>query len=151
MRRYALGMAYDREEVWKRQFGADVTEDKDACGTEVHYNATGNSDYAWEVDHIFPKEWLERLEVPEVIIDDPINLRVLQHSNNEAKGNDYPRYCDGNGKQWRINIQRQEKLANFYQPWIKAFIIRWNGSQSHTTKDKEICAFLKKAGLIEEQ
>lgn len=59
---------------------------KDACGALIRWDMYGvqDSEYGWEIDHIFPKSLGGD--------ENPINLRALHHANNASKGNDYPSY-----------------------------------------------------------
>ena len=54
------------------------------------YGKEGN--LGWEVDHIYSKEKLKGLGVPENRWDDMVNLRPMNAKNNVAKGEDYPEY-----------------------------------------------------------
>lgn len=63
-----------------------------------------DTNMAWEVDHIFPKEILEFFEIPIDKIDNLDNLRAMQHSNNESKGLSFPKYSYA--KIWDEDMQK---------------------------------------------
>lgn len=67
---------------------------KDACGAWIFRDKYGDSDslYGWEIDHIVPQSMLRERGINEQMIDNPHNLRALQHENNKSKGDDYPSY-----------------------------------------------------------
>lgn len=76
--------------VWSRATAVDgcdpVSVRKDCCGALIMRSAYGDrdSDYGWEVDHIFPEA---------LGGDDNIrNLRPMHWENNVSKGDDYPTY-----------------------------------------------------------
>lgn len=80
---------------------------------KLYHDSRQNSNMAWEVDHVFPKEILKGLGVPEDLIDDELNLRPLHHSNNESKGALFPSYekvvCWD--EQQQKNIQRKQSVC----------------------------------------
>lgn len=91
---------------------------KDSAGAWISFGEFGNrnSQYGWEVDHIYPTS---------LGGDDQIeNLRAMQWENNVSKGNDYPVYiaavtaCQTNNikkdSQRIINTEKQEKLKKIY-------------------------------------
>ena len=51
-----------------------------------------NSQYGWEIDHVFPKAKLKERGIPEDTWDDLINLRPFHADNNRKKSDDYPDY-----------------------------------------------------------
>lgn len=131
----------------------------DECGHLVMRDAAEKSPFAWDVDHIFPKAWLEKLNVTEEKIDDPQNLQVLQASTNRAKGDDYPAYVDAEGEFHGINDTVKSDLAILYKPEIEAFRSLWkcvsrlnNGAPNggHTPEECEMMDFLRHAGLVGE-
>lgn len=89
-----------------------------------------NTNMAWEVDHIFPKKILEELGVPEELINHIDNLRPLQHSNNEAKGDLFPSYnksvCWDSERQMNASYKRNvaitedtiSKLQTLFAPYL---------------------------------
>lgn len=67
---------------------------QDACGAWIVYEDYNNRDsmFGWEIDHIYPVSRLRCLGVPEVLWDNPLNIRALHWRNNLSKGNEYPIY-----------------------------------------------------------
>lgn len=115
----------ERLAVWQSRFG-DASDGFDACGAYIERDAEADTDNAWEVDHIFPAEILEIMNVPERLIDDPANLRPLHHSNNEAKGILYPEYTAkivgvGQSLLRCISTDRQNALATLYKQYTTRF------------------------------
>lgn len=84
--------------IWERAQEVDGYDKdrvrKDACGAWIIRDLYGdtNSPFGWEVDHIYPESKLRSKNVPENMIDDPINLRPLNWKNNLSKSADYPSY-----------------------------------------------------------
>lgn len=158
-RSYNEAVSYDRLEVWTRQFGADSLMGIDECGHLVMRDAAEDSPCAWDVDHIFPKAWLEKLNATEEKIDNSLNLRVLWAATNRSKGDNYPEYVDVEGELHVINDAVRSALAILYKPEIEAFRSRWecvsllnNGAPGggHTPEEQEMMAFLSKARLVDE-
>ena len=94
-------MAFSEEqiqEVWDRAMvveGYDKSRfRKDACGAWIIRNKYGDTDsqYGWQIDHVVPRALLEDKGFSEDEIDAPVNLRAMQHENNESKSDDYPSY-----------------------------------------------------------
>lgn len=83
----------ERQALWNHCFGADIDEAQDVHGAIIKRDAEPDTEYAWEIDHIFPASVLENAGVPKDAINNVLNLRILHHSNNESKGNDYPAYA----------------------------------------------------------
>ena len=87
-----------KREYWERASSVDGEDPqqvrRDASGAIIHYSKykDRNSDYGWEIDHIYPKSLLEEAKVPEKLINDPRNLRPMNWKNNVSKGSDYPSY-----------------------------------------------------------
>ena len=91
---------------------------KDCCGALIKRSEYGNRDsqYGWEVDHIFPKS--------KGGDDNESNLRAMQWENNASKGEDFPRYWsavkENNNrnaackKRLIINKQTLETLKQLY-------------------------------------
>ena len=97
-------MSYTEEQiqnVWDRASIVDGYDKsrfrKDACGAWIIRDKYGDTDslYGWEIDHVVPKSLLRDLGIEEVLMDNPSNLRALQHQNNASKGDDYPSYTAG--------------------------------------------------------
>lgn len=82
----------ERQALWNHFIGCNIDATQDVHGAIIKRDAEPDTEYAWEIDHIFPASVLEKAGVPKEDIDDLINLRILHHSNNESKGDDYPRY-----------------------------------------------------------
>ena len=85
------------DDVWEK--GREIEgKDKDvyrldAAGAIMKKdNRQANTQYGWEIDHIFPKKRLKDAGIPEDKWDDLVNLRPLQADNNRKKGDDYPHY-----------------------------------------------------------
>ena len=99
---------------------------KDACGAWIIRNKYGDTDsrYGWEVDHIVPQSFLRDKGFSESMIDNSLNLRALQHENNESKSDDYPSYTavvtsEGTEnvrvtKFLEVNSKKQEALKKLY-------------------------------------
>lgn len=75
---------------WNSIVGKDVEKYVDEYGAIVHRDAKGNSDYAWDIDHIVPYSVLETIGVPEGLINLAINLRIINRHNNISKSDDFP-------------------------------------------------------------
>ena len=87
-----------KRKVWEKAkavegFNPDLYR-KDPCGAWIVWDKYGVQDsiYGWEIDHIYPQSKLQKLGFRAELIDDLRNLRPMQHSNNESKGDDYPSY-----------------------------------------------------------
>ena len=85
------------EAVWKKGRKIDGKDPDvyrlDAAGAIIKKdNRRVNTQYGWEIDHIFPKAKLRDKGIPESKWDDLVNLRPLQADNNRRKGDDYPDY-----------------------------------------------------------
>jgi hypothetical protein len=86
------------QEVWDRAMVVDGYDKsrfrKDACGAWIIRNKYGDIDsqYGWQIDHVVPRALLEDKGFSEDEIDAPVNLRAMQHENNESKSDDYPSY-----------------------------------------------------------
>ena len=99
---------------------------KDACGAWIIRNKYGDTDsiYGWQVDHIVPQSLLREKGISESMIDNSLNLRALQHENNESKSDDYPSYTavvtsEGTEnvrvtKFLEVNSKKQEALKKLY-------------------------------------
>lgn len=82
---------------------------RDASGAIIHYSdyKNRNSDYGWEIDHIYPKLRLEEANVPEELINDPHNLRPMNWKNNVSKGGDYPSYTTVIAAEGSVNVEKK--------------------------------------------
>ena len=99
---------------------------KDACGAWIIRDKYGDTDssYGWVIDHVVPQSLLREKGISEPMIDNSLNLRALQHENNESKSDDYPSYTavvtsEGtkNVKAWKyleVNQKKQEALKKLY-------------------------------------
>ena len=99
---------------------------KDACGAWIIRDKYGDKDslYGWEIDHIVPQSILEEKGLSRSYIDNPLNLRALQHDNNASKSDDYPSYTavvtskgTENIQSWKflvVNAKKQETLKKLY-------------------------------------
>ncbi len=99
---------------------------KDACGAWIIRDKYGDTDssYGWVIDHVVPQSLLREKGISEPMIDNSLNLRALQHENNESKSDDYPSYTavvtsEGtkNVKAWKfleVNQKKQQALKKLY-------------------------------------
>ena len=130
-------MEYTEEQIrdfWERANPVDG-EDKnevrrDASGAIIHYSdyKNRNSDYGWEIDHIYPRIRLEEAHVPEVLICNTRNLRPMNWKNNVSKGSDYPSYitvvtADGSKNVEKmgtrvVNAGIQEEIKELYKDYL---------------------------------
>lgn len=94
-------MAFSDQQIQRAWDRAKVVEGydksrfrKDACGAWIIRDMYGDADslYGWVIDHVVPQSLLRERGVSEQMIDDPQNLRALQHENNASKKDDYPSY-----------------------------------------------------------
>lgn len=126
-------MAWSEEQIqaaWDRakpEEGYDKSRfRKDACGAWIIRDKYGDTDslYGWVIDHVIPQALLREKGYSQEMIDNPINLRALQHDNNSSKGDDYPSYTavvtsEGtkNIKEWgflQVNEKKQKALNDLY-------------------------------------
>ena len=99
---------------------------KDACGAWIFWDKYGNTDsmYGWVVDHVVPASLLKEKGCTQEEIDNPANLRALQHENNTSKGDDYPSYTASvtseeaqnvnTSKYLVVHAKKQETLKKLY-------------------------------------
>ena len=99
---------------------------KDACGAWIIRTKYGDKDslYGWEIDHIVPSALLVDMGYSQDAIDNPMNLRALQHDNNSSKSDDYPSYTavvTSKGTEnvremnfLKVNDSKQESLKKLY-------------------------------------
>ena len=118
------------QNVWDHAIAVDGYDmnrfRKDACGAWIIRDKYGDKDslYGWEIDHIVPQSLLEEKGFNQNSIDNPLNLRALQHDNNASKSDDYPSYTavvtsEGteNIQSWKflvVNARKQEILKKLY-------------------------------------
>lgn len=100
---------------------------QDCCGAWIKYDMYGMRDhaYGWEIDHIVPRQILQRLGIDEQLGDAELNLRPINCSNNTAKGSDFPTYtailtADGeinieNASDFRVNTAVLNELRDLYK------------------------------------
>ncbi len=62
-----------------------------ACIKEEYYG-NQDSEYGWQIDHIFPEQVLKDAGVPQEIIDHIDNLRPMHCKNNNKKSDNFPKY-----------------------------------------------------------
>ena len=126
-------MAWSEEQIQSAWDRATIVEGydknrfrKDACGAWIIRDKYDDQDslYGWQIDHIVPQALLKEKGYSQDMIDNPINLRALQHENNNSKGDDYPSYTavvsseeTKNVKIWKflvVNSKKQEVLKELY-------------------------------------
>ena len=119
-------MAFSKQQIqdtWNRALsveGYDPTRfRKDACGAWIQWSDYGNhnSQYGWDIDHVFPKALGGG--------DDEMNLRAMQWQNNLAKSDDFPYYFSAviaddrrnadNEKQFKVNESLLQSLKQIYR------------------------------------
>lgn len=86
---------------------------KDACGAWImwdKYNVT-DSVFGWQIDHIYPQSKLKERGFSQDAIDNPVNIRAMQHQNNQSKGTDYPDYMAVVTSQDNRNVQQRTSLS----------------------------------------
>lgn len=102
----------------------------DPCGAWMQkdkYNDR-NSDFGWEIDHIYPQALLKEKGAEIDEIDAVENLRAMNWHNNVSKGVDYPVYhiaikAEGDrntiaDEEYEVNKDRQEVLKKLYSKYI---------------------------------
>lgn len=126
-------MAWTEEQIqnaWNRaksEEGYDKNRfRKDACGAWIIRDKYGDTDslYGWVIDHVVPQSILRKKGFSQEMIDNPVNLRALQHENNNSKGDDYPSYTavvtshdSENINEWsflEVNEKKQKALNDLY-------------------------------------
>ncbi|MBQ9286691.1 MAG: hypothetical protein IJ209_10500 [Bacteroidaceae bacterium] len=126
-------MAFKEEQiqdVWNRASTVEGYDKnrfrKDACGAWIIREKYGDTDsmYGWVIDHVVPQSILVEKGFQKEMIDNPQNLRALQHENNASKNDDYPSYSavvtsDGteNISSWKfleVNKKKQALLNKLY-------------------------------------
>ena len=86
---------------------------KDACGAWImwdKYNVT-DSVFGWQIDHIYPQSKLKERGFSQDAIDNPANIRAMQHQNNQSKGADYPDYIAVVTSQDNRNVLQRTSLS----------------------------------------
>lgn len=104
---------------------------RDASGAIIHFEDYCNrdSEYGWEIDHVYPRHSLFEAGVPVELINDEKNLRAINWKNNVSKGSDYPVYntvvtAEGNSNIERcgtrvVNVETQKELSELYKDYLK--------------------------------
>lgn len=99
---------------------------KDACGAWIQRDKYNDreSDFGWEIDHVFPQSKLKENGADQEEIDNDINLRPMNWRNNVSKEADYPVYhaaikSDDNKNittddEFEVNKDLQAKLKAIY-------------------------------------
>ena len=66
----------------------------DPCGAWIRYAdfENHNSDYGWDIDHVFPVAKLRYHKVPRMLWNHALNIRAMHWKNNLSKSNAYPYY-----------------------------------------------------------
>ena len=129
-KRYMAFSEQQIQDTWNRASAVEGYDPnrfrKDACGAWIIRDKYGDSDslYGWVIDHVVPRSLLRARGVCEQMIDNPQNLRALQHENNDSKKDDYPSYTavvtsEGaeNVSSWKfleVNEKKQALLSKLY-------------------------------------
>ncbi len=115
-------MEYDANKVWEQaiivpNYDPNVVR-KDCCGAWILKSEFGNrnSNFGWEVDHVYPKSKGGG--------DEPDNLRPMHWKNNLSKGDNFPSYTavvqakDNSNEdiesQFRVNDALKKRLEERY-------------------------------------
>lgn len=127
----------DMDAVWQCHHpGQDLAFD--AYGYLIARTAPEGTPLAWEVDHIFPKKHLKTIGVGPKKIDHPDNLRLIHHSVNSAKRDNYPFFATKrlfwyNALHRRppfveqphvVPVRIQARLLNLYADEIERFLLK---------------------------
>ena len=131
MCRYSYDLLY---ELWDKANPVDGYDStlvrKDPCGAWIQrdkYNDR-DSDFGWEVDHVYPQALLKEKGADLDEIDNIANLRAFNWHNNVSKGLDYPVYHiavksedDKNvvaDDEFKVNKNRQEEIKRIYGKYL---------------------------------
>lgn len=84
---------------------------KDCCGAWIKRDQYNNrdSDFGWEVDHIYPESLLKERGASDEEIKDIRNLRPMNWRNNVSKGINYPIYKSYVTAENNKNVEREEE------------------------------------------
>ena len=121
-------------ELWEKANPVDGYDPtlvrKDPCGAWIQrdkYNDR-DSDFGWEVDHVYPQALLKEKGADLDEIDNIANLRAFNWHNNVSKGLDYPVYHiaeksedDKNvlaDDEFKVNKNRQEEIKRIYGKYL---------------------------------
>lgn len=80
---------------------------QDACGAWIAYEDFNNREsmFGWEIEHIYPSFRLKRLNVPEKLWDNELNIRALHWKNHQSKGGSYPMYTAMITHEGKTNVE----------------------------------------------
>ena len=121
-------------ELWEKANPVDGYDStlvrKDPCGAWIQrdkYNDR-DSDFGWEVDHVYPQALLKEKGAALDEIDNIAKLRAFNWHNNVSKGLDYPVYHiavksedDKNvvaDDEFKVNKNRQEEIKRIYGKYL---------------------------------
>ena len=121
-------------ELWEKANPVDGYDStlvrKDPCGAWIQrdkYNDR-DSDFGWEVDHVYPQALLKEKGADLDEIDNIANLRAFNWHNNVSKGLDDPVYHiavksedDKNvvaDDEFKVNKNRQEEIKRIYGKYL---------------------------------
>lgn len=103
---------------------------KDACGAWIKWDDYNqrNSDFGWEIDHVYPESLLKKKGADNDEIDNIINLRPFNWRNNVSKDQDFPVYQSSVIAEGNRNIEKkgtfvvngalQEEINNTYSKYL---------------------------------
>lgn len=109
----------EADELWVDTFGYTAIA-YDALGHEIHRNKfSDQSEYGWEIDHIWPKSELEDYGVTADIINSKQNLQPLQWKANRIKSDNFPafviKYINGS-RSYCYTLATLDKLVKILFP-----------------------------------
>lgn len=93
------------DKVWNKANKVDGYDPaavrQDSCGAWIikHHYGNRESDFGWEIDHVYPESLGGR--------DDEENLRAMNWRNNDSKGDDFPIYKGRVHAQENRNIEEE--------------------------------------------
>ena len=102
-------------EIWGKAVSVSGYDEnkyrKDCCGAWIQRDRYCNrdSDFGWEVDHIYPECLLKNKDVDMELIDDLRNLRPMNWRNNVSKDKNYPIYRASVTSEDNKNIEKKEE------------------------------------------
>lgn len=81
----------------------------DACGAWIHYVDFENheSDFGWDIDHVYPISKLRLLKVPRELWNHVTNIRAMHWKNNQSKANAFPTYITKVQSEGEKNIESE--------------------------------------------
>lgn len=126
---------YAIREVWNKGLDVDRRNPDEGKLDQAHgkilFSEYGNreSDFGWEIDHIFPEAKLRSAGVPQELIDHIDNLRPMNWQNNIRKSDEFPDYPGKvvfAGKDnliverdYRVRYEIVRKLKELYKGYIE--------------------------------